>query len=160
MARRRKTHHRKHRRVSGTNKSVDLKAIGVAVLFAVAGRKLSAMLAKSTNTMAQTAAPYAELGLGIVLPMVLKNPLIKQGSIGLLVDGSITVLGKLAPGIISGPYQLPVVAGRNRRMNGGIFNPGGIGYNPARNSIQRDALSVINGVTGGPAATLTASGSC
>lgn len=145
MAKRRK-HSTKRRRVSGIDKG-GMKSLGLAVLFAIAGRKISSMLGKSSNTMLASAAPYAELGLGIILPMFIKNNMVKQGSVGLVVDGAIQAIAKLAPGIISGPYRLPVVSG-------GVYSPNMVagrlnGYSPNRSSVMKDALKVVSGIGSG-----------
>jgi hypothetical protein len=148
MAKRKKhSTHKKSRRVSGIN-STDLKAVGLAVAGAVIGNKITAMLKTKTGTLA-TVAPYSGLILGIVLPMVSKSQLVKQVSLGLMVNGSVDALKQLAPNLISGPYRLPVVAGNvSRRINGGAYAPnmvGNGGYSPSRNSAVTDTMKIISG---------------
>jgi len=154
MAKRRKkrsTHSR--RRVSGMNKT-DLMSIGLAVAGAVVAAKLTAKLKLSTNTTMSNLAPYAALVIGIGLPMVIKNPTAAKIALGLSIGGAIEALRKLAPGIVSGPYQLPVIGNmsnsltRRRLMSGGAMSQNSVaGYSPARNSAYQDNMSVISGAS-------------
>ena len=101
MARRKKAKRitRRRRRVSGI-KDVDMMGIALAVGGAVLANVAKTQLAKSTNTTAQKAAPYVGLIAGIVLPMVVKNPMVKQVSIGLAAAGGVEALK--AAKVISG----------------------------------------------------------
>ena len=98
--------------------------------------------------MLNTVAPYSSLALGVIVPMIIKKPMVRSLANGMVIDGALSVVGKLAPGIVSGPYRLPVVAGRHR-LNGSAMAPGMVaGYTPARNSVNQDPLKVINGISG------------
>lgn len=107
MARKRKsthkrktTHHRRHR-ISGVA-NLDFTAIALVIGGAVAARILFNKLAASTNTTMQKLAPYSGVALGIVLPMVTKNPMLKQISTGMIAGGGVTLLGPTGLKVISG----------------------------------------------------------
>lgn len=138
----------KRRRVSGI-KDLDLKAIGLGVLGGVVANKLTAMLKKNTNTTVQDAAPFAALAAGIIIPMFVKNAMVKQIALGMTVAGGLETLKKVAPKMIAGPYNVPVISGaQRRRMNGGVMNPNAVGqggYSPKRNSVYQDNLKIISG---------------
>jgi hypothetical protein len=97
--RKKKTTRRRRRSVSGI-KDIDLQGIALAVGGAVLARVATNQLAKSTNTTAQKAAPYVGLIAGIVLPMVVKNPMVRQVSLGLAAGGGVEALK--AAKVISG----------------------------------------------------------
>lgn len=153
----------RRRRVSGMG-NLDLQAMGLGLLGAVAANKLTAELKKKTGTMAEV-APFAALGIGLVVQLMVKNTMAKQVGAGLVIGGGLETLKKVAPKLVAGPYSLPVVSGPGRRrINGGVMNPGavGAGYSPARSSAyaNRDALSVISGVgkAGSVGAAMAAAG--
>ena len=109
----RKTATRRHhtvrrRRVSGI-KDVDFTMIALTIGGAVLGRILSNKLAASTTspTMVKL-APYSGVILGIILPMVVKNPMIKDLSLGLVAAGGVTLLGPTGLKVISG-LENPIV---------------------------------------------------
>lgn len=152
MAKGKKHHSRKHsrRRVSGTG--TDLKTVGLQLAGAVVANKLAAMLRKpkadgTANSLAMV-APYTGLLLGFGLPMISKDSTVKSLASGMMISGGLEVLKQFAPGLVSGVFTIPVVAGR-KRMGGGVQNPNaiGAGYTPARNSATdiQGALSVISG---------------
>ena len=104
MAKKKKVTKRKtsrRRRVSGLP-GIDFTGIALAVGGAVAARVISNKLAASTNSMMQKAAPYSGLILGIVLPMVIKSPMVKSLSIGLAAGGGVSALGPTGLKMISG----------------------------------------------------------
>jgi len=91
---------RRRRRVSGIGQQLDLQALGLAIGGAVLANVAKTQLAKSTNTTMQKAAPYAGLIAGIVLPMIIKNPMVKQASLGMVAFGGVEALK--AAKVISG----------------------------------------------------------
>lgn len=149
MAKKRKKSYHRRRRVSGVGKT-DLQAIGLGIAGAVISNKITAMMKKSTNTMIVNIAPYTSLAAGLVLPMLGKQPALRQLAQGMVIGGGLETLKQLAPNLISGPYQVPVISGNRRRLNGGVMTPGMVagngGYSPARSSVHKDALSVISGI--------------
>lgn len=147
----------RRRRVSGID-SMPLQAIGLGILGAIGASKLSTELKKKTGTAAEI-APYAGLGAGLALLMFVKNPMVKQLALGMAISGGIETTKKLAPNLIGSPYNLPVIAGpQRRRVSGGVMTPNAVGgYSPARSSVYGDNLSVISGVKS-PAATMAAAG--
>jgi hypothetical protein len=101
MAKKRKTKTtRRRRRVSGIGQDLDLQALGLAVGGAVLSNVLATNFAKSTNTTMQKAGPYAGLIAGVVLPLIVKNPMVKQLSLGLVAGGGVSALK--AAKVISG----------------------------------------------------------
>ncbi len=99
-ATKRKTYHRR-RRVSGI-KDVDFTVIALTIGGAVAGRILTNKLAASTNATMIKLAPYSAVLLGVVLPMVTKNAMLKSISLGLVAGGGVTLLGPTGLKVISG----------------------------------------------------------
>lgn len=91
---------RRRRRVSGIGQDLDLQALGLAVGGAVLSNVLATNFAKSTNTTMQKAGPYAGLIAGVVLPLLVKNPMVKQISLGLVAGGGVSALK--AAKVISG----------------------------------------------------------
>ncbi len=91
---------RRRRRVSGFGQNLDLQGIALAIGGAVLANVAKTQLAKSTNTTAQKAAPYVGLIAGIVLPMLVKQPMVRQVSIGLAAAGGVEALK--AAKVISG----------------------------------------------------------
>jgi hypothetical protein len=136
------------KRRNGGGSSTDIKAVGLAIAGAVLVNKITAEMKKKTGTMADL-APYAGLALGFGLPMFIKNPMVKQASLGMMVAGGLETLKKIAPKLVSGPYDMSVISGRNgrRKVNGGVMNPGAVGYNysPNRSSVYSDNLKIISG---------------
>jgi hypothetical protein len=126
MAKRKKSTHKKktyrRRRVSGINSNIDTMGLALAVGGAVAARILNNKLSASTNATAQKAAPYAGLILGIVLPMLVKNPMVKGLSVGLAAGGGVTALGPTGLKMISGfdssiaGIGYPTYAGYNNQL--------------------------------------------
>lgn len=105
MAKRKKSSHRKthrRRRVGAINMGFDIEGMGLAIGGAVAARILTTKLAASTNATMQKAAPYSGLILGLVLPMLIKNNLVKQLSLGLIAGGGVSALGSTGLKVISG----------------------------------------------------------
>lgn len=143
MAKKKKSTTKRKRRVSGVGK-INITGIALAVGGAFVANKLTAMTAGKTGIVGQI-SPFLGLIGGIVLPMFVKNPMAGQLAVGMAAGGGLEALKKL--GVISGPYQVPVVSGRPvRRINGGAMSPNmiGNGYSPARNSVNT-SLSVISG---------------
>jgi hypothetical protein len=137
---------RRRRRVSGIGQKLDLQAAGLAVAGAFAAYKLSQMLAKSSNTTMQSVAPFVGIAAGIGLPLVIKNPMIKAMSVGMIAAGGIDTLKKLK--VLSGVYGdwLPVVNGTGAAQ---------LPYKPARrvngtslpdSTVNPSTMSVISGV--------------
>ena len=97
MARRKKHTSRKRspgkRKVSGVGK-LDLTNMALVIGGAVAANMLTNQLAKSTNSTLNKLAPFAGIGAGIVLPMVMKSPTIAQLSLGLVAGGGVAALGQ------------------------------------------------------------------
>lgn len=96
-----RTHRRSSRRVSGI-KDVDFTQIALLIGGAVVGRIISTKLAASTNTTMQKLAPYVSVGAGIVIPMVVTNPMLKVISLGMVAGGGVTLLGPTGLKVISG----------------------------------------------------------
>jgi hypothetical protein len=105
MAKRRKKHTvrrvSRRRRVSGI-KDIDFTVVALTIGGAVAGRILANKLATSTNATMVKLAPYSAVALGIILPMVTKNAMLKSLSIGLIAGGGVTLLGPTGLKVISG----------------------------------------------------------
>jgi hypothetical protein len=154
MARRktRKTkrvHHR--RRVSGI-KDVDFTAIALVIAGAVGARILSTKLTASTNATMAKLAPYAGLGLGIVLPMVSKNAMVKNLSLGLVAGGGVSMLTglKVISGFentISGRVGYPYTMLPYRKVAG--LGAPAQGYLPTKSNFsgsRQSQMSVISGV--------------
>lgn len=133
---------RRRRRVSGVSSKIDFQALGLAVAGGALAVKLSAMMAKSSNTMIQKAAPFAALGAGIVLPMFVKEPLIKQLSLGLVAGGGVEALRKF--NVLSGFRDMPVISGRPTRLLN--HRVAGVGYPLPNTSVHRSQMSVVNGI--------------
>jgi hypothetical protein len=100
----------RRRRVSGVQ-SPDITGLALTVGGALAATIISKKLAASTNATFSKLAPFAPLALGIVLPMLVKNQMLKTLSIGLVAGGGVTALGPTGLKIVSGiqtigyPYQ-------------------------------------------------------
>jgi len=143
---------RRRRRVGAVGKA-DMQAIALAIGGAVLGSKLQAMLAKDpTKTTMVNLSPYAALAAGIVLPMFVKNPIVKALAVGLTTVGGLSALKKLAPGIVGNLAMIPIVSAttnryRNLPKNSPALN--GVGYTLPRTSMYDGALSVISGLPGG-----------
>jgi len=163
MAKRKKTSARKRtyrrRRVSGIGAAPDITGLALIVGGAVAANVLSKKLAASTNTTFSKLAPFAPLALGIVLPMLVKNQMLNQISLGLAAGGGVTALGPGGLKIISGiqtigyPYQnqLPY-----RKV--GAVGPGGKVTNRGGANWSGSGLSQMNVIAGVGAAHLACCG--
>ena len=144
MAKKRKASKKRHyRRIGATKSKIDLMEIGLAVGGAVAARILSNKLANSSNDTLKKFGIYVPLAAGVVLPMVVKNPMIKSLSVGLVAQGGVEALGQNGLKVISGmdvisrvsyPKQLPyrAVAG----LPNGVKNT----------AVKSPSLNVIAGV--------------
>lgn len=140
----RRTHRR--RRVGAIDTKIDFTQIGLVIAGAVGARILTTKLAASTNATMQKAAPYSGVILGIVLPMFIKNAMVKNLSLGLAAGGGASALGPTGLKVISGfensigyPYyaQLPnkAVAGiGNTAGDAGLTKGTRSNFSGSRNS--------------------------
>lgn len=166
-----KKHHKTRRRVSGINmKQIPLEQIGLGILGGVAAMKITDAMKKSTNTTMQKAAPYVPLAAGIVLPMFIKQQMVKEVSTGLAIGGGITVLKELK--IISGFGDFKVINGYPKqgymrlpdKMNNtsrGVVNGMGDNFTGKANfsGSRLNQMSVISGVHANPQGSGIADGS-
>lgn len=117
MAKRRKAHKKstthRRRRISGVGK-MDFTAIALTIGGAVAARILTTKLAASTNTTFSKLAPYSGVAIGIILPMVSKNAMLKAISTGMIAGGGVELLG---------PSGLKVISGFENTVSGRVGYP-------------------------------------
>jgi hypothetical protein len=154
----RRTTTRRRRRVSGVG-APDITGLALIVGGAVAANVLSKKLAASTNTTFSKLAPFAPVALGIVLPMLVKNQMLKTISVGLVAGGGVTALGPTGLKVISGiqtigyPYQnqLPY-----RKV--GAVGPGGKVTNRTGANYSGSGLSQMNVIAGVGAAHMACCG--
>lgn len=139
----------RRRRVSGIG-SPDVTGMALIVGGALAANILTKKLAASTNQTFSKLAPFAPLALSIVLPMLVKNQMVKTLSVGLLAGGGVTALGPSGLKLISGiqtigyPYQnqLPFKKVAGVGPGGQVTNRTGVNWSGS----QLSQPSVIGGV--------------
>lgn len=95
---------RRRRRISGIGK-IDAKGIGMQVvgltIGAAGGRELNAILVKQFPTLTPTVSGLIQIGVGVLLPMVVKgNALVANIGNGMIANGGMVELVNL--GVISG----------------------------------------------------------
>ncbi len=104
-----------------------------------------------------TAAPYAGLAAGIILPMVTKSPMAKAIGIGLVAAGGVEALRQLAPALMAGIPAIAGTGGSNRFRKLPPISVNGMGnYTP--NSAYKSSMSVVNGVPNAGAVNPSGSG--
>ena len=132
MAKRKKTkkvHHKRRSKVGAIGKD-GIMDMAIIVGGAVVAKVLSNKLATSTNATLLKFGAYVPLALGVVLPMVVKNPMLAKISIGLIAGGGITALGSGGLKVISGFESSIGYPGRPnydraRALVNGIGSPAG-----------------------------------
>lgn len=141
------TGRRRRRRVSGVG-NVEVQTLLLAGAGAFVAHKLNAMLTKDpTKTTLVNIAPYASLAVGIGLPLVVKNPMVKTMAIGIGATGLLQALKKIAPGIVGNIDTIPVIAGSLNRYRGALKpSVNGVGYTLPNSSVYNDSMSVVNGI--------------
>lgn len=141
------TGRRRRRRVSGVG-NVEIQTLLLAGAGAFAAHKLNTMLTKDpTKTTLVNIAPYAGLALGIGLPMLVKNPMVKPLALGIGATGLLQALKKIAPGIVGNIDTIPVITGTLNRYRGQLKpSVNGVGYSLPDSSVYRDSMSVVNGI--------------
>lgn len=141
---------RKTSRRRGSSK-IDFTSIALAVGGAIVAAKLQTAMAKDpTKTTLVNLSPYAGMAAGIGAMMFVKNPTIQALAFGMTVQGGISVLKKLSPGLVGNFAMIPVISATSNRyrnlpepvMNG--VNK--VGYPLPNTSVYKDSMSVINGV--------------
>lgn len=139
---------RRRRRVSGIGSGMDLQGIALAGAGAVGVSLIKKQLTKDpTKTTMVNLAPYIGLGVAVLLPMLIKNPAVKQIAIGAGAMGIYNALQKLAPNVVGQLDMVPVIAATSnkyRRLPQPSVN--GIGYPLPNTSVYKDSMSVVNGV--------------
>lgn len=137
------------RRRVGAMPKLNIQSVALQIGGAVVASKLQQMLAKDpTKTTMVAVSPYVGLAGGIILPMITKNAAVKDLSNGMLIMGGVSVLKKLAPGLIGNIPSVPIISGSMNRYRS-IPKPSvnGIGStNLPNSSIFRDSMSVISGI--------------
>lgn len=147
----RKTTHRRSRRVSGI-KDLDFMQIALIAGGAVLARVAVNKLTTSTNTTMQKLAPYSGIIAGLALPMISKSPMVKGISMGLIGGGAISALGPTGLKVISGFEN--TIAGRvgyppnvipYRQING-IMEDGKFVSKPNFSGSGKSQMNVISGI--------------
>lgn len=139
----------RRRRVSGVS-GIDGQAIALAIGGAFIAHKLQAFLAKDpSKTMLVNISPFAGLALGIGLPMVVKNPMVRALSAGMVPVGGLAVLKKFLPGAVGALDLIPIINGTSNKFRT-LPQPSvnGIGFPLTQSSVYKDSMSVISGVGG------------
>lgn len=137
------------RRRVGAMPKLNIQSVALQIGGAVVASKLQQMLAKDpTKTTMVSISPFVGLAGGIVLPMITKNAAVKDLSNGMLIMGGISVLKKLAPGLIGNIPTVPVISGStNRYRNLPKPSVNGVGATALPNtSVYKDSMAVISGV--------------
>lgn len=138
---------RRRRRVSGMG-GMDIQGLLLAGAGAVVVSNVKKMMTKDpTKTGMVNAAPYVGLGLAVALPMLIKNPMVRQASVGMGAIGIYFALQKLAPNVVGQLDVVPVInstSNRFRKMPQVSVN--GVGYPLPNTSVYKDSMSVVNGV--------------
>lgn len=99
----RSTRRRTYRRRIGAKKNgFDVNSAALAVAGAIAAKIIAGKLSTSTNPTFQKFGPYVPLAAGIILPMVVKNPMVASISIGLIAEGGVAAVGPKGLKLISG----------------------------------------------------------
>lgn len=142
-----KTTTRRRRRVSGVG-NIDMQSLLIAGAGAFATAKLKSFLSKDpTKTTMVNLAPYAGLAIGIGLPFIVKNPMVKPFALGMGAAGFVEALRKIAPGVVGSLDMMPVIsATSNRYRQLPKLSVNGVGYPLPNTSIYKDSMSVVNGV--------------
>jgi hypothetical protein len=150
MARKKKytksTRHRR-RRLSGIGQSLDFTGMALAVGGAIVANGLKGMLTKSTNATANKAAPYAGVIAGVLVQLLVKNPMAKAASIGMIAASGLDAAK--ASGIISGLDMNTIHGSLNqyrqlpyrKAMNG-------IGDGPTKSNFTGSRLSQMHTIAG------------
>jgi len=137
------------RRRVGAMPKLNLQSTALKIGGAIVASKLQTMLAKdATKTTLVAVSPYVGLIGGIALPMITKNAAVKDLSDGMLIMGGVSVLKKLAPGLMGNIYSVPVISGgtTNQFRNLPKASVNGIGYPLPKTSVYKDTMSVVSGI--------------
>lgn len=138
---------RRRRRV-GAMPKINIQSVALQIGGAVVASKLQQMLAKDpTKTMLVNISPFVGLAGGLLLPMVAKQPAIRDLANGMLIQGGISTLKKLAPGLIGNFAMIPIVSGTTNVLRNHpqpVLN--GVGYPLPKSSVYRDSMSVVSGI--------------
>lgn len=143
-----KRNYNRRRRV-GAIKDFDVQSTALKIGGAILASKAQQMLSRDPTKATMVAvAPYIGLGLGIALPMFVKNRVIKDLAEGMAVQGGVSVLKKLAPGIVGNFAMIPVVSGGTTNRFRNIPKPSinGVGYALPKTSVYKDSMSVVSGI--------------
>lgn len=137
------------RRRVGAMPKLNLQTTALQIGGAIVASKLQQMLAKDpTKTTMVSIAPFVGLAGGIVLPMITKSAAVKDLSTGMLIMGGISVIKKLAPGLVGNIATPPIISGgsmnRYRKLPSPSVN--GIGYPLPQTSVFKDSMSVVSGI--------------
>jgi hypothetical protein len=139
----------RRRRIGAVGK-LDIQATALGVAGAIIGSKLQAMLSKDpTKTTLVSLSPYAALGAGIALAMLVKNPMAKSLAVGLTIMGGVSALKKLAPGIVGNFAMVPVINNTVNRYRDRL-SPVQLNGTPLpRTSVYSNSMNVVNGMPSG-----------
>lgn len=147
VKRRKKSSHRR-RRVGAVTK-FDIQATALGVAGAIAASKLQAMLSKDpTKTTLVNIAPFAPLAAAIVVPMFIKNPFVKALAVGAAIFGGVSVVKKIAPGLVGNFAFIPIVSGtlnRYRNLPQPVMN-GVAGATLPKTSVYKNSMDVVSGI--------------
>jgi hypothetical protein len=137
----------RRRRIGAVTK-FDIQATALGVAGAIAASKLQAFLSKDpTKTTMVNIAPFAPLAAAIIVPMFVKNPFVKALAVGAAIQGGVSVLKKLAPGIVGNFAFIPIVSGTTNEFRN-IPKPAlnVVGYPLPKTSVYSEAMSVVSGI--------------
>lgn len=142
---------RRRRRIGAAPK-LDIQTMGLQIGGAILASKLQGMLSKDpTKTLLVNIAPFIGLGAGIVLPMFVKNQLVKDLATGMVIQGGVSAIKKFAPGLVGNFAMVPVVNGPSRQILNREYRPAlnGVGStNLPETSVYDDPMAVISGIAG------------
>jgi len=98
-------------------------------------------------------APFAGLAAGLLLPMFIKNPTVKALAVGMTAYGGLSVLKKLAPGLVGNIPMIPMISGTSNQFRKSLppVSVNGIGFPLPNTSVYKDSMSVISGMNYGAA---------
>lgn len=142
----------RRRRSVGAVSKVDIQAIALGTLGAIAVSKLQQFLSKDpTKTTLVNIAPFAPLAVSIVVPMFVKNPMVKAAAVGGAIYGGLAVVKKFMPGLVGNFAFIPIVSGtlnKYRNIPTPVMN--GVHGTPLPNtSVYRNSMDVVSGVGAG-----------
>lgn len=151
FAKRRKRGGTRRRRRVGASPRINIQSTAIKIGGAILASKLQGMLSKDpTKTMLVNIAPFVGIVGGVVLPMFVKNQIVRDLADGMLIQGGISALKKVAPGIVGNFAMVPVVNGPQRQILNRPYKPAlnGMGFPLPETSVYDDPMSVISGIAG------------